>query len=164
MLRNSWKLLDKEDIVGKTFLSILHGAVEREYSEEPSDEKRLILGYSDMNLMEHLQENYLSQNHLIEVGNDLRLAGFKIPSLKSELKKILPYFGIISNISPDKKGEICVNWELEQCGHLMLREDLVPDFLKYSGAGICWVDKIYSDGSRLGRMEPASTLVSKLIA
>lgn len=156
--REVWKYIKPNKKLERIFLSIVHGAIELEKEGIPYPEKKAVIEKSlekIYNCINNIRSIYM--HDILNIEKDLIAAGFKMLETDGVLQEINAYFGFIDEIDENNiikallrinNEEIALDFPLEN----------VPPYLRYEGAGVCWVERVYSNNIKMGRFEPGGEL------
>lgn len=157
-LREAWEFIKPEHKFARIYLAILHGAVELERQGMPYYEKTNVINNALSIITSYVAGNAsITKDTILSLENQLVLAGFKMLETNAELVDLNAYPGFIDEIDEDGIVKVILKIDDNELGTNFPIEN-VPLYLRHEGVGVIWIERIYSDTTKLGRFEPSGKL------
>lgn len=161
--REVWKYIKPNKNLERIFLSIVHGAVELEKEGIPYPEKMAVIKKSLEIIYSYINNNRSIYMHdILSIEKDLIAAGFKMLEAGDNLQEINAYFGFIDEIDENGIFKVLLRINNKEVS-LDFPIENVPPYLRYEGAGVCWIERVYTNNIKMGRFEPGGELIEHVI-
>ena len=158
-LRAEWKKFESLDHEARVYLAIAHGAVEREFKGNPNSGKLEVVELVKNKLRHHhIGKLLITGDDILELEKTLSEQGFCMPfESEANLIRVNAFLGSINELDNNFGRLVFIKADFipEQ---VTLKIDDIPSFLRCEDSEVVWVERVYSNDIKLGRLEPGCSL------